>query len=103
MRRKTIVLGDRFPMRYFCRRNSVLDCLRSDFLAVQQIQDFHASTIKFLIDKVRTEKIPVVFKMELSNGNIAKPIAGEAQRKTTTLYACHNISADHFKAADRLY
>ena len=58
----------------------------------------NASTIKFLIDKEKKKKIPVVFKMELSNGNIAKTIAGETQAKTTTLYACHNISADDFKA-----
>ena len=94
--RKTIVLGDRFPMRYFVEEFGLDYC--AAFPGCSADTEANASTIKFLIDKVRTEKIPVVFKMELSNGNIAKTIAGETQAKTTTLYACHNISADDFKA-----
>ena len=94
--RKTIVLGDRFPMRYFVEEFGLDYC--AAFPGCSADTEANALTIKFLIDKVRTEKIPVVFKMELSNGNIAKTIAGETQAKTTTLYACHNISADDFKA-----
>lgn len=94
--RKTIVLGDRFPMRYFVEEFGLDYC--AAFPGCSADTEANASTIKFLIDKVRTENIPVVFKMELSNGNIAKTIAGETQAKTTTLYACHNISADDFKA-----
>ena len=51
----------------------------------------------FLIDKVRAEKIPVVFHIELSNEKIADAIAEETGAKKLLLHACHNITKADFE------
>ena len=57
-----------------------------------------AKTISFLIDKVKNDKIPVVFHIELSNGNIAKTISKETGAKVLEFNAAHNISQSNFDA-----
>jgi zinc transport system substrate-binding protein len=49
-------------------------------------------TVKFLIDKIREEKIPVVFHLELSNRKMAETISEATGAKVLLLHACHNIS-----------
>lgn len=93
--RKTIVLGDRFPMRYFVEEFG-LDYYAA-FPGCSADTEANAATIKYLSDTVKKENIPVIFMMELSSGNIAKTIADETNVKTSVLYACHNISAEDYK------
>ena len=57
-----------------------------------------AKTVCFLIDKVRAEKIPVVFYVEFSNGKICDTIAGETGAKPMLLHSCHNLTAAEFKS-----
>jgi zinc transport system substrate-binding protein len=94
--RKTIVFGDRFPFRYFA------DAYGLDYFAAfpgcSVETEASAQTMKFLIDKVNAEKIPVVFRIELSNGKIADTIAEATGAKVLELHACHNISRDDFAA-----
>lgn len=93
--RKTIVFGDRFPLRYF-----VDDYGLNYFAAFPGCSDqteASSKTITFLVQKIKSEHIPVVFKIEMSSGNIAKTIADETDAKVLTFNAAHNISADDFK------
>lgn len=93
--RKTVVFGDRFPLRYF-----VDDYGLSYFAAFPGCSDqteASSKTIAFLIDKVRTENIPVILKIEMSNSKIADTIANETGTKVLTFNSAHNISADDFK------
>jgi zinc transport system substrate-binding protein len=92
--RKTLVFGDRFPFRYFA------DAYGLDYFAAfpgcSTETDCSAATIAFLIDKVRAERIPVVFHIELSNENIARAIAEETGAKNLLLHAVHNITKRDF-------
>jgi zinc transport system substrate-binding protein len=94
--RKTIVFGDRFPFRYFA------DAYGLDYFAAfpgcSTETEPSAATVAFLIDKVKTERIPVVFHIELGNGKIASTIAEDTGAKVLELHACHNISRDDFQA-----
>jgi zinc transport system substrate-binding protein len=54
--------------------------------------------VAFLIDKVKAEKIPVVFHIELSNEKMAHTIAEATGAKVLQLHACHNISKADFEA-----
>ena len=93
--RKTIVFGDRFPLRYF-----VDDYGLSYFAAFPGCSDqteASSKTVAFLVDKIKSEKIPVVFKIEMSSGKIADTIANETGAKVLTFNSAHNISADDFK------
>ena len=52
----------------------------------------------FLIDKVQTENIPVVFQLELSNGNIAQAISDATGATVRTYQSCHNLTKEDFEA-----
>ncbi|MDR2709258.1 MAG: metal ABC transporter substrate-binding protein, partial [Elusimicrobiota bacterium] len=89
-KRKVIVFGDRFPLRYF-----------ADYYGLQYYAAFpgcsteteaSAATIKFLIDKVRADRIPVVFYIEFSNQRIAKAIAESTKAKTLLFQSAHNVT-----------
>lgn len=94
--RKTIVFGDRFPLRYFANDYN-LDYYAA-FPGCSEETEASSQTIAFLIDKVKTEKIPVVFKIEMSNGKIADAIAQETGAKVLTFNSAQNISRNDFEA-----
>jgi zinc transport system substrate-binding protein len=93
-KRRTLVFGDRFPFRYFA------DAYGLDYYAAfpgcSTETDCSAATIAFLINKVRAEKIPVVFHIELSNEKIADAIVEDTGAKKSLLHAVHNITKRDF-------
>jgi zinc transport system substrate-binding protein len=95
-KRKTIVFGDRFPFRYLTHSYG-LEYLAA-FPGCSTGTEASAQTVRFLIDKVREEQIPVVFHIELSNAKLATAIAEEAGAQVAMLHSCHNISAADFNA-----
>lgn len=94
--RKTIIFGDRFPFRYFADAYGLQ--YFAAFPGCSTETEPSAATIKFLIDKVREEKIPVVFHAELSNERMSSTIAEETGTKSLLLHACHNISKVDFES-----
>ena len=95
-KRHTIIFGDRFPLRYFVDEYD-LDYYAA-FPGCSEQTEASAKTISFLINKVKDEDIPVVFKIELSNGKIADTIANETNSKVLEFATAHNISVKDFKA-----
>jgi zinc transport system substrate-binding protein len=94
--RKTIVFGDRFPFRYFA------DAYGLDYFAAfpgcATETEASPATVKFLIDKINAEKIPVVFHLEMSNEKMADTISEATGAKVLLLHACHNISQADFSS-----
>lgn len=88
--RNTIVVGDRFPLRYLADAYNLEYYAAFPGCATQT--DPSASTVAFLIDKVNEENIPVVFHIELSNEKMADTICGETGAKKMLLHSCHNLS-----------
>ncbi|MDR1126612.1 MAG: zinc ABC transporter substrate-binding protein [Treponema sp.] len=93
-KRKTIVFGDRFPFRYFADAYGLK--YFAAFPGCSTETEPSAATVAFLIDKIRAERIPVVFHIELSNEKMADTIAEETGAKKLLLHACHNISKRDF-------
>jgi zinc transport system substrate-binding protein len=91
---KTIVFGDRFPFRYFADAYGLT--YFAAFPGCSTETEPSAATVAFLIDKIKAEKIPVVFHIELSNERMADTIAAETGAKKLLLHACHNISKQDF-------
>jgi zinc transport system substrate-binding protein len=100
-KRKTFVFGDRFPFRYFADVYG-LEYFAS-FPGCSTETECSAATIAFLVDKVRAEKIPVVFHIELSNEKIADTICEETGAKKLLLHAVHNISQRDFDRGANYY
>ena len=93
-KRKEIVFGDRFPLRYFTEEYHLK--YYAAFPGCSSETEPSASTVAFLIDKVKKDKIPAVLKIELSNGTVAQTIAKETNTKVLTFYSCHNLSKEQF-------
>lgn len=94
--RKTIVFGDKFPLRYFADEMA-LDYYAA-FPGCAEETEASPRTIAELVGIVKAEHIPVVFKIELSSGHIAETIAKETGAKVRTFNTMHTISQDDFVA-----
>ena len=93
--RKVLVFGDRFPIRYFAEEYG-LDYFAA-FPGCSSESEPSASTLAFLIDKVREEQIPVVFSIEFSNGNIARAICESTGAVQRTYNSCHNVTKEQME------
>lgn len=95
-KRKEIIFGDRFPFRYFTDEYN-LDYYAA-FKGCSDATEASAKTISFLINKVKSDNIPVIFKTELSSGKIANTISKETGAKVLEFNSAHNISKSDFHA-----
>lgn len=89
---KTIVFGDRFPLRYFAETYGLR--YYAAFPGCSTQTEPSASTIAFLTDKVQSEHIPTVWYIEFSNHLVADSIAEATGTKTAMFHTCHNVSTD---------
>ena len=92
---RTIVFGDRFPLRYFAEEYG-LDYYAA-FPGCASDTEPSAKTVAFLIDKVKEEEIPVVLHVELSNQDMADTICEDTGAVKRQFNACHNISKEQFE------
>lgn len=52
------------------------------------------------MNKVKTENIPVVFQIEMSNGRVADSICAETGAEKLVLHSCNNISKDDYERGE---
>jgi zinc transport system substrate-binding protein len=95
-KRKTIVFGDRFPFRYFADDYGL--SYFAAFPGCSTETEPSAATVAFLIDKIKDERIPVIFHIELSNERMADTIGEATGAKKLLLHAAHNISKKDFES-----
>jgi zinc transport system substrate-binding protein len=93
-KRKEIVVGDRFPFRYFVDEYGLK--YYAAFPGCSTDTEANAQTIAFLTRKVKKDKIPVVFHIELSNEKVCRSICESTGAKPELLNAIHNVSRDDF-------
>jgi len=94
--RKEIIVGDRFPFRYFVDAYGL--SYYAAFPGCSTDTEASASTVAFLIDKIKADKIPVIFHIELSNELMCDSICSATGAKKELLNAVHNVSKDDFAA-----
>lgn len=93
--RKEIIVGDRFPFLYFVKEYGL--SYYAAFPGCSTDTETNPATVAFLIDKVKTDNIPVVFHIELSNEQMSRSIAEATGAKNALLNAVHNVSDEDFK------
>ena len=93
-KRKELIFGDRFPLRYFTDQYNLT--YYAAFPGCSEQTEASAKTISFLINKVKTDDIPVIFHIELSSGKIAETISKETGAKVLEFNSAHNISQKDF-------
>lgn len=94
--RKEIIVGDRFPFRYFVDAYGLT--YYAAFPGCSTDTAASASTVAFLIDKIKQDKIPVIFHIELSNEQMCDSICNATGAKKELLNAVHNVSKKDFEA-----
>lgn len=92
---KTLVFGDRFPLRYFAEEYG-LTCYAA-FPGCSTQTEPSAATIAYLTDRVRQDHLHTVYYIEFSNHLVADSIAEATGAKTAQFNSCHNVSAQQLK------
>ena len=87
---KTLIFGDRFPLRYFAAAYG-LTCYAA-FPGCAAQTEPSAATVAFLTEKVEGEGVSTVFYIEFSNHLVADSIAEAAGARTALFHSCHNVS-----------
>lgn len=87
---RTMVFGDRFPLRYFAEEYD-LDYYAA-FPGCGTQTEPSAATVAFLTDKVRAEGISTIWYIEFSNHLVADSIAEATGAETAMFHTCHNVS-----------
>ena len=93
---RTMVFGDRFPLRYFAEEFDI--DYYAAFPGCSTQTEPSAATVAFLTDKVRQEHISTVWYIEFSNHLVADSIAEAAGAETALFHTCHNISPEDLEA-----
>jgi ABC-type metal ion transport system, periplasmic component/surface adhesin len=97
-KRQLLVFGDRFPFLYFAREYGL--SYAAAFPGCSSGTDVNPATVAHLIDLVKAEGIPVVFRCDLSAGKIADTIAESTGARVLTLWSGHTVSRDAFQAGE---
>ena len=82
-----IVMGDKFPLRYFA----------DTFSGCSSDTEPSARTIAYLIDKVKEEGLPVIYYLELSSHRVAEIIGEETGAVPLLFHSCHNVTRRQFE------
>lgn len=97
-KRKTIVVGDRFPFRYLAERYSLE--YYAAFPGCSSSVDVSLTTITFLINKIESEKIPVVFYTDGSTKSVCNQISSKTGAKELLLHSCHDLTVEEFQSGE---
>jgi ABC-type metal ion transport system, periplasmic component/surface adhesin len=89
---KTVIFGDRFPLRYFVEEYGLT--YYAAFPGCSTQTEPSAATIAFLIDKLKAEHLSTVYYIEFSNHLVADSIAEAAGVQTAMIQTCHNVSQE---------
>lgn len=95
-KRKTLVFAERFPFRYLTEQYG-LDYYAA-FKGCSSSNEPTLATVSFLVNKVKEEKIPVVFYIEFSTETVADKICAETGAKKLLLHSCHNVTESDFNS-----
>lgn len=87
---RTLVFGDRFPLRYFAEAYG-LTCYAA-FPGCSTQTEPSAATIAFLTNTVKEKGLSTVYYIEFSNHLVADSIAEAAGVQTALFHSCHNVS-----------
>lgn len=93
-----LVFGDRFPLLYFCREYGL--SYTAAFHGCATDTEPSLATLKYLIDKVNEEHIPVVYTIELSSQKIAEAISDATGARVLTFQSCQQLSREDWEKGE---
>ena len=96
--RREMIFADRFPFIYFAREYGIEYV--SAFASCSSESEPSAKTMMELIDRVISDKVPVIYTIELSSQKTAKTIAAETGAKILTFHSVQNLTDADFSAGE---
>ncbi len=96
--RRLLIFADRFPMLYFCREYGL--SYRAAFHGCAGDTEPSLATIKYLIDKVEEEGIPVVYTVDLGSKKVAAAVSECTGAAVETLWSMQTVSREELDAGE---
>lgn len=97
-KRDLLIFADRFPMLYFCESYDLR--YRAAFHGCSTDTEPSLATLKYLIDKVNDEHIPVVCTIDLSSQKIAEAVSESTGAEIVTFWSMQTVSRADFDAGE---
>ena len=97
-KRKEIISGSRFAMKNFTHEFGLE--YTAAFDSCVDNTEPSASVMAQIIDKIKADRLPVIFYEELTEPKIARAVSTETGVKMLLLHSCHNISSDEMKRGE---
>jgi zinc transport system substrate-binding protein len=94
-KRNEILFGSRFALFYFTNRYGL--SYEAAFDSCSSETEPSARTVAGLIEKIREEKIPVIYYAEIEDPKIARAISAETGAKLLLLHSCHNVTKEELE------
>ena len=94
-KRREIVSGSRFAMKNFTNEFGIE--FTAAFDSCVDNTEPSATVMAGIIDKIKSDDIPVVFYEELTEPKIARAVSIETGAKMLLLHSCHNVSSAEMK------
>ena len=96
--RDLLIFADRFPFLYFCEEYDLH--YRAAFHGCSGDTEPSLATLKYLIDKVNDEHIPVVYTIDLSSQKVAEAVSECTGARIERLWSMQTISRTDFDAGE---
>lgn len=96
--RDLVVFAGRMPMLYFCEEYALR--YRAAFHGCSSDTEPSPATLKYLIDKVADEGVPVVYSVDLDSKKIAEAVSERTGAAVDTLYSLQTVSRADFDAGE---
>lgn len=96
--RDLLIFADRFPFLYFCEEYDLH--YRAAFHGCSGDTEPSLATLKYLIDKVNDEHIPVVYTIDLSSQKVAEAVSECTGARIKRLWSMQTISRTDFDAGE---
>lgn len=97
-KRREIISGSRFAMKNFTNELGIE--FTAAFDSCVDNTEPSAAVMAGIIDKIKSDNLPVIFYEELTEPKIARAVSAETGVKMLLLHSCHNVSSDEMKRGE---
>lgn len=94
-KRDEIIFGSRFALYYFVKQYGLR--YEAAFDSCSPETEPSARTVAGLIEKIKEDKIPVVYYAEIEDPKVARSISAETGAKLLLFHSCHNITKEELE------
>jgi len=95
-KRNEVIFGSRFALYYFVKRYDIE--YEAAFDSCSEETEPSARTIVNLIEKIKKDKIPVIYYAEIEDPKVARSISAETGAKMLLFHSCHNVTKEEFES-----